>query len=331
MKLSALAQQLGARLIGNDAEVTGIASPKSATTSDLIFVDHPKHLAAALASNAGAVIAGEFAANETAKPLLISKQPRLTFARAAATLHPPAQYVAGIHPTAVIDPGATVAPSAHIGPYVVIESEATIGDRTSISAGTFIGGGVGIGHDCDIRPNVSVYAGTRIGDRVLVHAGAVLGSDGFGFVRDRQTGRYTKFPQVGRLEIGDDVEIGANSTIDRGALDVTVIARGTKLDNLVHIGHNVQVGEDVVIAAQTGVSGSTVIEDTVVVAGQVGLADHVRIEKGAILGAQCGVPTGKVIRGPGVVFWGTPARPIREYLKELAVLARLARKRTIGD
>ena len=161
----------------------------------------------------------------------------------------------------------------------------------------------------------------------MVHAGAVLGSDGFGFVRDRQTVRYTKFPQMGRLEIGDDVEIGANSTVDRGALDATVIARGTKLDNLVHVGHNAYVGEDVVIAAQTGVSGSAVVEDTVIVAGQVGLADHVRIEKGAILGAQCGVPTGKVIRGPGVVFWGTPARPIREYLKELAVLARLARKR----
>ncbi|HEY5161898.1 MAG TPA: UDP-3-O-(3-hydroxymyristoyl)glucosamine N-acyltransferase, partial [Terriglobales bacterium] len=231
-----------------------------------------------------------------------------------------------IHPTAVIDPSAKTAPSAHIGPYVVIEAGAAVGEHTSISAGVFIGEGVTIGDDCDIRTNVSIYSGTRIGNRVLVHAGAVLGSDGFGYVRDRQTGRYVKFPQMGRLEIGDDVEIGANSTIDRGALDVTVIARGTKLDNLVHVGHNVQIGEDVVIAAQTGVSGSSVIEDGVVVAGQVGIADHVRIEKGAVLGAQSGVPTGKVIRGPGMVFWGTPARPIRQYLKELAVLARLAKK-----
>ena len=161
---------------------------------------------------------------------------------------------------------------------------------------------------------------------MIVHAGAVLGSDGFGFVRDEQSGRHTKFPQIGRLEIGDDVEIGANSTVDRGALDATVIGRGTKLDNMVHVGHNVRIGENVVIAAQTGISGSAVIEDGVVVAGQVGIADHVTVESGAILGAQCGVPTGKVIRGKGILFWGTPARPIKQYLKELAVLARLAKK-----
>jgi len=165
----------------------------------------------------------------------------------------------------------------------------------------------------------------RVGDRVVVHAGAVLGSDGFGFVRDPENSRYEKFPQIGGLEIGDDVEIGANTTIDRGALEVTVIGRGTKLDNLVHIAHNVHVGEDVVIAAQTGVSGSSIIEDTAVIAGQVGIADHVRIGKGAIMGAQSGIPSKKIIRGPGVVFWGTPARPIKQYLKELAVLARLAK------
>jgi len=172
---------------------------------------------------------------------------------------------------------------------------------------------------------VTIYSSTRLGDRVIVHAGVVLGSDGFGYVRDG-AGRYQKMPQIGRLEIEDDVEIGANSTVDRGALDVTRIARGTKLDNLVHVGHNVQIGEDVVIAAQTGLSGSAVVEKNVIVGGQVGIADHVRIEEGAILGAQSGIPTKKVIRGKGIVFWGTPARPIREYLKELAVLARLAKR-----
>ena len=331
MKLSKLAKQLGAKLNGTDVDVNAVASLQSASASDLTFVDDSKHLPAALASNAGAIIAGDFAAGETAKPLLIASQPRLAFAQAAALLVPtlPKTVSVGhpIHPTAVVDPSAKVATSASVGPHAVIEADVRIGERTSIGAGAFIGTGVAIGDDCDIRANVSIYSGTTVGNRVLVHCGAVLGSDGFGFVRDRNTGRYTKFPQMGRLEIGDDVEIGANSTVDRGALDVTVIARGTKLDNLVHIGHNAYVGEDVVIAAQTGVSGSTVIEDTVVVAGQVGLADHVRIEKGAILGAQCGVPTGKVIRGPGVVFWGTPARPIKEYLKELAVLARLGKKR----
>jgi UDP-3-O-[3-hydroxymyristoyl] glucosamine N-acyltransferase len=188
-----------------------------------------------------------------------------------------------------------------------------------------IGANAIIGHDCELYPNVTVYPGVHLGNHVFVHSGAVLGSDGFGYVRDEKTGRYEKFPQVGRLEIEDDVEIGANSTIDRGALDVTRIRRGTKIDNLVHVGHNVQIGEDVVIAAQTGLSGSAVIENNVVVGGQVGIADHVRIEAGAILGAQSGIPSKKIIRGNGV-FWGTPARPIREYLKELAVLARLAKK-----
>lgn len=331
MKLSALAQQLGAKLIGRDVDVTGVASLRSASAPHLIFVDDPKHLAAALASNAAAVIAGDFAANETTKPLLIAAQPRLAFAQAAALLQPSLQPPAAIHPTAVVAPLAKIAASAYIGPHAVIEANATIGERSSIGASVYIGAGVTIGEDCDIRANVSIYSGTSIGNRVLVHSGAVLGSDGFGFVRDRQSGRYTKFPQIGHLEIGDDVEIGANSTVDRGALDATVIARGTKLDNLVHVGHNVEIGEDVVIAAQTGISGSTSIDDSVVIAGQVGLGDHVCIEKGAILGAQCGVPTGKVIRGSGVVFWGTPARPIKEYLKELAVLARLAKRRKIGD
>jgi UDP-3-O-[3-hydroxymyristoyl] glucosamine N-acyltransferase len=173
---------------------------------------------------------------------------------------------------------------------------------------------------------VTIYPNATLGSRVIVHAGAVLGSDGFGYVHDRTTGKYEKFPQIGILTIGDDVEIGANSTIDRGALDGTVIEEGVKIDNLVHIGHNVRVGKNVVIAAQTGVSGSAVIEQNVIVAGQVGIADHVIVEEGAILGAQCGVPSNKVIRGKGILFWGTPARPIREYLRELAVLSRLAKK-----
>jgi UDP-3-O-[3-hydroxymyristoyl] glucosamine N-acyltransferase len=154
----------------------------------------------------------------------------------------------------------------------------------------------------------------------------VLGSDGFGFVRDQATGRYEKFPQVGWLEIGDDVEIGANATIDRGALGATVIADGTKFDNLVHIGHNVQVGRNVVMAAQTGIAGSSTVEDNVMMGGHTGIGDHVHIGEGVMLGGQSGVPTGKVLRGKGIAFWGTPARPLRQYLKELAILARLAKK-----
>jgi UDP-3-O-[3-hydroxymyristoyl] glucosamine N-acyltransferase len=185
-----------------------------------------------------------------------------------------------------------------------------------------------IGEDCDLVARVTVYPQTKIGNRVVVHAGVVLGCDGFGFVPD-EAGRFHKFPQIGRLVIGDDVEIGANSTVDRGALDATIIENGVKLDNLVHVGHNVRLGENVVSAAQTGISGSSVVEKNVLIGGQVGIADHVTIEEGAILGAQAGIPSNKVIRGKGVVFWGTPARPIREYLKELAALARLVKKKTL--
>ena len=184
-----------------------------------------------------------------------------------------------------------------------------------------------MGTECEIYPNVTIYSGTTLGDRVIVHAGAVLGSDGFGYVRNAKGGRYEKFPQVGRLVIEDDVEIGANTTIDRGALDETRIGRGTKIDNLVHIGHNCRLGENVVIAAQTGLSGSIVIENDVVLGGQVGIGEHARIEEGVMLGGQGGVLPNKVLRGKGVAFWGTPAQPVRQYLKQLAALARLGKKR----
>ncbi len=172
-----------------------------------------------------------------------------------------------------------------------------------------------------------LYPGVTLGNRVAVHAGAVLGADGFGYVRDAETGEYLQFPQQGTLVIEDDVEIGANTTIDRGALEETRILRGVKLDNLVHVGHNVRIGKNVVIAAQTGVSGSSTIGDDAIVGGQVGIADHVEIGEKVILGAQSGIPSRKKIRGPGIVFWGTPARPIKEYLKELATLARLSREK----
>jgi UDP-3-O-[3-hydroxymyristoyl] glucosamine N-acyltransferase len=219
-----------------------------------------------------------------------------------------------------------------LGPGVYVEERAVIGERVSlgentrIGAGSAIGAGVKIGRDCEIYPNVTIYPGTTLGDRVIVHAGAVLGSDGFGYVRDRKTGHYEKFPQVGRLAIEDDVEIGANTTIDRGALDETRIRRGAKIDNLVHIGHNCQIGEDVVIAAQTGLSGSIVIENGVVLGGQVGIGEHARICEGVMLGGQGGVLPNKVLRGKGVAFWGTPAQPVRQYLKQLATLARLTKK-----
>jgi UDP-3-O-[3-hydroxymyristoyl] glucosamine N-acyltransferase len=323
-----LAEKLNCRLLGNgNIVVTTVSSLQSASAETLVFVDDPKHLDAAFASSAAAVIAGEFAATASAsKPLLIAVQPRLAFARAAKLLSPAAAQGRGIHPSAIVA-ASTIGGNVDIAARAIIGEQVTIGEGTTIGAACVIGDGVEIGSHCRIDANVAIYSGTMLGNRVVVQAGAVLGSAGFGYVRDEQTGRYEQFPQVGRLVIEDDVEIGANSTVDRGALDETRIRRGTKIDNLVHIGHNVQIGEDVVIAAQTGLSGSSVVEDNVIIGGQVGIADHVRIEEGAILGAQSGIPSKKVIRGKGVVFWGTPARPIREYLRELAFLSRSAKEK----
>jgi UDP-3-O-[3-hydroxymyristoyl] glucosamine N-acyltransferase len=331
--LQDIAEAVGARLIGDGRiEVSAVASIESATPQDLVFVEDEKHLAAAFESRAGAVIAGEFAvAKAGTRPLLVSDHPKLAFARAARFLQAgmpldDAPRPASSQSTAVVHSSVVLGPGVLIEERVVVGQSAQIGKNTRIGAGCAIGAGVIIGHDCEIYPNVTMYPGTTLGDRVIVHAGAVLGSDGFGYVRDRKTGHYEKFPQVGRLVIEDDVEIGANATIDRGALDETRIRRGAKIDNLVHIGHNCQIGEDVVIAAQTGLSGSIVIENGVILGGQVGIGEHARIEEGVMLGGQGGVLPNKVLRGKGVAFWGTPAQPVREYLKQLATLAKLAKK-----
>ncbi len=179
----------------------------------------------------------------------------------------------------------------------------------------------------EFTPGAVIYPFVGLGNRVVVHAGAVLGADGFGYVRDVETGAYTQFPQEGTLHIEDDVEIGANTTIDRGALAETRIRRGTKIDNLVHIGHNCDIGEDVVIAAQTGISGSSSVGRGAVLAGQVGIGDHAHVGDGVILGGQAGVLSGKTVNTRGTVLWGTPAKPLREYLRELATLAKLSRRK----
>ncbi|HET7749503.1 MAG TPA: UDP-3-O-(3-hydroxymyristoyl)glucosamine N-acyltransferase [Terriglobales bacterium] len=326
--LAAVARKITAQLVGDGGvEVENVASIASAKSGDLVFAEDEATLAKALDSGATAVIAGEFAATDKApKPLLIVPFPKLAFALAARVLCPPRSFEPGIHSSAVIEDSARLGRHVAIEPGVVIGEKAIIGDRSRIGAGSVIGPEVRMGSECNIAPNVTIYAGVRLGSRVIVHSGAVLGSDGFGYMRNSATGRYEKFPQIGGLEIGDDVEIGANTTVDRGALDLTIIGRGAKLDNLVHVGHNVRIGEDVVIAAQTGFSGSITVENGAVIGGQVGIGDHARIEQGVILGSQCGVLPKKTVRGPGVVFWGTPARPLRQYLKELAVLARLGRK-----
>ncbi len=328
MTAQQIADAVGARVLGDGGRrVKWVKSVASADEHSLVFVDDPKFLESAQASKAAVIVAGEFAAEATSNTatLLIAAQPKLAFARTASLLHASTKPHSGVHSTAIVHASANLGENISVAPHAVISADVLVGDNSVIGANCFIGEGVQLGSNCVLKSNVTIYPGTTIGSRVILHAGVVLGSDGFGYVHDRTTGKYEKFPQIGTLTIGDDVEVGANSTIDRGALDGTVIEDGVKIDNLVHIAHNVRVGKNVVIAAQTGVSGSSIIEQNVIVAGQVGIADHVTIEEGAILGAQCGVPSNKTIRGKGILFWGTPARPIREYLKELAVLSKLAR------
>lgn len=328
MKLSAIAHELGAeaRSHGNNPEITGVSSAPAATPESLLFAEDALSLRLALASQAGAVIVSDKLADYAkGKPLLVARQPRLAFARAARLLRPP-ENEAGIHSTAVVDPSAILGEQVTVGACAVIGSQARIHPHSRIDAGAIIGAGVTIGARCHIYPRVVIYPGTELGNDVVVHAGAVLGSDGFGYVRDAETGEYLQFPQQGRLVIEDGVEIGANATIDRGALEETRIERGVKIDNLVHLAHNVRVGRNVVIAAQTGISGSSTIGAGAIVGGQVGIGDHASVGEQVILGSGSGVLTHKKVKGPGVVFWGRPARPLRRYLKELAALARLGRR-----
>ena len=217
-----------------------------------------------------------------------------------------------------------------VGACAVIGDYAAIGARTRIEAGAVIGEGVHIGDNCRIYPRVVVYPGCTLGNWVVVHAGVVLGADGFGYVRDPESGAYTQFPQQGTLVIEDDVEIGANCTIDRGALKETRVRRGAKFDNLVHVGHNCEIGEDAILVALTGISGSSTIGKGAVLAGQVGVGDHAHVGPGVILGGQAGVFSGKTVTNeglkPGTVHWGTPARPLQQVLREQATLARLAKR-----
>jgi UDP-3-O-[3-hydroxymyristoyl] glucosamine N-acyltransferase len=315
-----LADFLSCTLEGDGAaRVSGVASPSSACAEDLIYVDSPRHLDRAAASAARCVVLAP-GIPMPGKILLRAANPKLIFARAAEWLLPPAPIAKGIHPTAVIAPSAQLASGVGVGPYSVIEEDVRIGAGTEIGAFCFLGRGARIGEGCRLYPRVTLYSGARLASRVILHSGAVIGSDGFGYVAEN--GKRRKFPQVGEVEIREDVEIGANATIDRGSLDRTEIGAGTKLDNLVHVAHNVSIGENTVIAAQTGISGSSVIGKNVAVGGQVGIADHCEIEDGAVVGAQAGIPSGKIVRS-GQIVWGTPARPLDKFKKQFAWFSRL--------
>jgi UDP-3-O-[3-hydroxymyristoyl] glucosamine N-acyltransferase len=320
MRVKEIAAFLASRFEGDgDIEITRAADITGAASGDLAFVEKGREI---IETQASCVIVPEDHGELGFPTVIYAANPKLSFAKAAALLHPQACLSAGIHPTAVIASSAEISGDAYIGPFVSIGDGSTVGAGSQIFAGARVGRGVKIGSECVIHPNVCIEDNCSVSDRVILHAGVVIGADGFGFVRD-EAGSYHKFPQIGTVIIENDVEIGANTCIDRGALGETRIGEGTKIDNLVQVGHNVSIGKRCVIAAQTGISGSVVIEDDCVIGGQVGFGDHVRVQSGAVIGSQAGVLPGKIVR-PGV-WWGTPIQPLDEYKRQNARIKGLSR------
>jgi UDP-3-O-[3-hydroxymyristoyl] glucosamine N-acyltransferase len=316
-----LAEWLGATFEGDgEKELTGVAPLETAGAGDLSFVGSRKGMRQAEASAAGCLIVPADYESAAGRTVIRVPEPRTAFARAVAVLCPSPAPLPGIHPTAVVAPDVEIGEGVSVAPRVSIAAGTRLGPGCTIGAGCSIGRRVTIGADCVLHANVTLYDDVDIGNRAILHSGCVIGADGFGFVMVKD--HYEKFPQVGRVAIGDDVEIGANSCVDRAALGVTWIGEGTKLDNMVHVAHNCRIGKHVVVAAQTGFSGGVVIEDYAVVGGQVGVGDKARIESRAVIGSGAGILSSKVVRA-GQVMWGTPARPLREHLEQLANLARL--------
>jgi UDP-3-O-[3-hydroxymyristoyl] glucosamine N-acyltransferase len=319
-----LAGLVGGRLVGDGGVPVGrVSAIAEAGAGDVVFVEDEKLLADALACGASCVIVPA-GAEVGGRCAIEAARPKLAFALIAEVLHPPQKLAAQIHPTAVVAEGAQLGEGVYVGAGVCVGEGARVGAGTQLHSNCVVGRGVRVGRDCVLRPSVVLYEGVTLGDRVVLHAGVVVGADGFGYVRD-EAGTYHKFPQLGTVVIEDDVEVGAGSCVDRGALGETRVGRGTKIDNLVQVGHNVRIGERVVIAAQTGISGSTVIESDAVIGGQVGFGDHARVQSGAVIGSQAGVLPGKIVR-PGV-WWGTPVQPLEEYKRLHALWGRLPRMR----
>ncbi len=318
LSVAELAQLLQLSYQGEGTRVlTRVSSWGEADNSCLVFLDGKT--SAAPTPPAGCVIA-PLRSVGLGWTAILSENPKLDFARAANRLLPRPRGTGVRHPSATVEEGAALGPEVDLAAGVAVSAGARVGRGCIFHAGVVIASGCVLGDDCILHPHVVLYPGSQLGNRVTVHAGTVIGGDGFGYVFDGH--QQVKFPQAGAVVIEDDVEIGCNTTIDRGSLGTTRISAGAKIDNLVQIGHNVQIGPSVVIAAQTGISGSTVIEDFAVIGGQVGFGDHARVERGAVIGSKAGVLPGKIVRG-GEVYWGVPVRPLREYKKLNALFGRL--------
>ena len=325
MKIKKIAEILNGNFTGNGkTEISRAASIDSAKNGEITFLENLKFADKINQTKASCVIVPTNFEAKVPFSIIRVKKPKLAFAKIAAILHPPKKHKPEIHPSAAVAKNAKIGKNVFIGAFCCIGENTEIGDGTQIRAGVKIGDNVKIGADCVFYPNVFIEDNCTIGDLVILHAGVVIGADGFGYIRG-ETG-HIKFPQIGTVIIENDVEIGANSCVDRGALGETRIGEGTKIDNLVQIAHNVQIGKRVVIASQTGISGSVIIEDDCIIGGQVGMGDHARVLSGAVIGSQAGILPNKIVR-PGV-WWGTPVQPLDQYKRQHAMVKGLKRLRT---
>ena len=320
--LAELAARVGAELSGDGAvRIERVGTLQSAQRDAITFLVNPRYRRELAATHAGAVIVAPALAGATNLPKLISANPYATFARVAALLHPSVPVTAGIHPTAIIGAGALVAASASVGPHVTVGANAVIGERVAIGAGSVVGDASHVGNDTRLHPNVTIYADCRIGERGIVHSGAVIGADGFGMAEEG--GRWLKIPQVGRVVIGNDVEIGANTTIDRGALDDTVIEDDVKLDNQIQIAHNCHIGAHTAIAGCAGIAGSTHIGRNCRIGGAAMISGHLHIADGTTISGATQVFNS--IHAPGVYTSTFPALPHREWMRVASAVRRLRR------
>ena len=313
-----IAKLLAGEVLGDaTATLTGFAMIDGAKPGDLTFAETAEYFAAAEASAATAIIAGkEFSSGK--KTVIRVANPRIAFAKALAVFFPEPKFAAGIHPSAVVAASAQVDPTAHIGPHCVVGERVKIGANAVLQSGNNVGADSVLGEETNLFPNVTIYPRTQIGKRVRIHANTVIGSDGFGYVLDGAIHR--KVPQIGNVVIGDDVEIGSNVSVDRGALGSTVIGKGTKIDNLVQIAHNVQIGEHCIIIAQVGIAGSSKLGQYVILAGQAGVGGHLKIGNQVTVGAQSGVMSDIPDGGK---WLGAPAQPDKEFKRQVIALRHL--------